>query len=191
MKKHLTKNIGITFVSALMLAGHVNALDQAAAAADLAEIAVISVQSKAKLAGAALGGDVNAIGESGKRSDAADAAMSQGQKAYSEMERALKGGNNDLAQSAAEGLQASKRNALGALNGVFPASRSTQSSHKKFSKSQKHTGGGPGRAHSPPNIYDKSWNTKGMSAFYQSLWGTFWSSGVTSGGRGDKDATRE
>ncbi len=183
----------LVIVSGVMLmAGQIQAVDQAAAAGDLAEIATISVQSKANLADSALGGDVNEIAESGKRSDAVDAAMSQGQEAHSAMERAVTGGDEDAAQSAVEDLQASKQKAQDALNGVIPDSLK-QSVHDKWKEGQTNTGGGPGKAGDPPNIYNRPWQTQGMQSFYTGLWGNFWASGRTGGhrGRGDRDATPE
>ena len=79
---------------------------------------------------------------------------------------------------------------MDALNGVIPEALA-ESAHNEWKESQKNTGGGPGRAYDPPNIYDNTWDTEGMSSFYQGLWGNFWSSGRTSGHRGDKDATPE
>ena len=191
MKKNLTLNMGIIVsMATLMLAIQANAVDQAAAAANLAEIATISVQSKANLASASLGGDIEAIAEAGKRSDAVDAAMAQGQEAHAAMERAVANGDEDAAQSAMEDLQASKEKANDALGGVIPDALA-QSVHNQWKEGQTNTGGGPGKAYDAPNIYDVPWQTQGMRTFYQGLWGNLWASGRTGGGFGDKDATPE
>ncbi len=191
MKKPLNLNIGTMWTtSMLMLTLSANAVDQASSAADLAELAALSVQSKANLSGAALGGDIDAIADASMRSDAVDAAMAQAQEAHTAMERALANGDEDAAQSAVEDLQASKQNALDALNGVIPDALA-QKAQDIWKESQKNTRGGPGKPYDAPNIYNNVWDTEGMSSFYQSLWGNFWASGRTSGHRGDKDATPE
>lgn len=189
MKKHPFRNI-FTLLLPLTLAVQVYAVDQAAAVGDLAEIASIAVQAKAGLSTAALGGDVEAIAEAGKRSDAVDAAMSQAQEAHSTMERAVANGDEDAAESAVEDLQASKQKALDALNGVIP-DEVAPSSHDLWKEGQKNTGGGPGKAYDPPNMYRREGQTSGMQTFYQGLWGNFWASGRSGTGRGDRDATPE
>jgi hypothetical protein len=191
MKKQLSFEQALIFGATLVIGLQAHAVDQAAAAADLAEIAMISVQSKANLAGDALGGNIDAVAESGKRSDAVDAAMSQGQESHSAMERAVAGGDDDAAQSAVEDLKASKQKALDALNGVIPESLAAKSVHDKWKESKKNSGGGPGNGYDAPNIYEKAWQTQGMRATYQGLWGSLISSGVTTGSAGDRDATPE
>jgi hypothetical protein len=188
MEKHLRFNIGLVGMAAIMMVGTTaSAADRAAAAADLAEIATISVQSKGNLAGDALGGDVDAIAESSKRSDAVDAAVAEGQQAHSAIERAATGGDPDAADSAAEDLKAALQKAKDALNGVIPEVKGDK--HAEWKESQTNTGSGPGRAYDPPNIYNKPWQTQGMQSFYQGLlWGNFWASGR---GTGDRDATPE
>ena len=186
MKKEFRHMFGALLAMVLSAPLGVYAVDQAAAAADLATIASISGQSKANLAGAALGGDVDAIAEANKRSDAVDAAMAQAQEAFAGMERAIAGGDDDAAQSAADELKASKQKAMDALNGVIPQEMLNDIAEWKASKTN--TGGGPGGAYDPPNIYDLPWQTAGMRNFYQSQFGSFWAAGR---GTGDKDATPE
>lgn len=186
MEKYLKFNIGLVGMAALMMVGTSYAADRAAAAADLAEISVISVQSKGNLAGDALGGDIDAIAESGKRSDAVDAAVAEGQQAHSAIERAVSGGDVDAADSAAEDLKAALQKAKDALDGVIPETKGDK--HAEWKDSQTNTGSGPGRAYDPPNIYNRPWETQGMQNFYQGLWGSVWASGR---GTGDRDATPE
>ena len=183
MKKNA---FGILCAIVMVSPAAVFAVDQAGAVADLADIAAISVQSKANLASVALGGDVDAVSEAGKRADAVDASMARAQEAFAAMERALAGGDEDAAQSAANEIKASKQKAADALDGVIPDEM--VSLVQAWKEAQSNTGGGPGRAYDPPNIYDVPWQTIGMRNFYISQFGSFWSSGR---GTGDTDATPE
>lgn len=160
-----------------------SAVDQAAAAGDLASISAISVQAKANLAEAALGGDVDAIAEAGKRSDAVDNAAAQAAAAYATLESELASGNEDAAQSAFDDLKAALENAMDALQGVIPDGGIPGPKNSK-----RNSAGGPGRPYDPPNMYDVPWNSQAMRDFYQSHFGNFWMSGVTPP---DQEATPE
>lgn len=186
MKKNHTRFFGTLAALTLVAPICTFAADQVEAASDLAEIAAMSVEAKANLSDAALGGEVDAIAEAGKRSDAVDAAMAQAQEAAAAMERALAGGDEDAAQSAADDLKASKQKAMDALGGVIPESMMEQVADWRASKTN--TGGGPSSAYDPPNIYNQPWQTDTIQNFYAKQFGSFFASGR---GTGDKDATPE
>lgn len=173
-------------LTGMLCATMASAVDQAAAAGDLANIEAISVQAKADLAAAALAGDVDAIAEAGKRADAIDGAVAQAAAAYATLETELANGNEDAAQSAADDLKAAVQNAMDALKGVIP--QDVMDAAKKQKQSRKTSAGGPGRPFDPPNMYDVPWNSQGMRDFYQSSFGNLWMSGVNPS---DKEATPE
>lgn len=176
----------------LMASSPVRAADLADASGTLAKVAVMAVQAKANLALAASGGDVNAIADAVKRADAVDAAMAEAQEAFSALERAVAGNDEDAAAAVSDDLDAARQKAFDALNGAVPEA-SPQSEHAKWVEGQKNTGGGPGRAYDPPNIYGRPWDTQGLRHFYEGLFGGFWSASGHGGGRGcgDFDATPE
>lgn len=186
----MTKLAKITLSSICLIgmcyATTASAVDQAAAAADLADISAISVQAKASLAEAALSGDVDAIAEAEKRSDAIDGAAAQATAAYATLESELASGNEDAAQSAADDLKAAVENARDAIQGII--SQDMANAGDKAKNSKKNSVGGPGRPYDPPNMYDIPWNSAGMRAFYQSNFGNFWQAGVSPT---DKEATPE
>lgn len=186
MTTHTKITMSSILFAASLLALPASAVDQAAAAADLAGIAAISVQSKANLSEAALGGDVDAIAEAGKRSDAVDASMAQAQEAYSEVERFSASGDEDAAQSAMDDLAAALEKAKDALEGVIP--EEVVDAVKEWKNSKKNTGGGPGRPFDPPNMYDIPWHSQTMRDHMTEHWNNFWSSGCNPH---DKDATPE
>jgi len=172
---NISKNImGLICASGLAVMSS-SAVDQAAAAGDLAQISAMSVTSKANLSSAALGGNVDAIAEATKRSDAVDASMAQASEAYAAIEVAVRNGDDDAAQSAADDLSASLQMALDALNGVIP--EQVVNAVKQWKDSKQNTGAGPGRPFDPPNMYTVPWNSSQMNDFYQSHFGNFWSAG--------------
>lgn len=172
-------------LTGMLCATMASAVDQAAAAGDLANISTISVQAKADLAAAALAGDVDAIAEAGKRADAVDLAVAQAAAAYATLETELANGNDDAAQSAADDLKAAVQNATDALKGVI--TQDVVDAAKKL-KQYRTSAGGPGRPNDPPNMYDVPWNSQAMRDFYQSNFGNFWMSGVNPP---DREATPE
>lgn len=151
------------------------AVDPAAAAGDLAEIANISVQAKGALSEAALSQDVDAITEAGKRSDAVDAAMAQAQEAYLVMERAIENGDEDAAESAAEDLKACLEKAIDAYNGVIPAA--VAEAVEQWKNDRKNSGT-KGRPYDPVNVYERAWDSERMKDFYQNHFANCWESGV-------------
>lgn len=170
-------------LTGMLCATMASAVDQAAAAGDLANVSAIAVQAKADLAAAALAGDVDAIAEAGKRADAVDLAVAQAAAAYATLETELANGNEDAAQSAADDLKAAVQNATDAVGGnIQDMPEPTTPARGKTSV------GGPGRPFDPPNMYDVPWNSQGMRDFYQSSFGNFWMSGVNPS---DKEATPE
>lgn len=190
MKKNQINIIAFTIFTVFLTAtGQVRA-DLAAASGTLADVAVMAVQAMANLASAASGGDVDAITEAAKRAAAVDAAMAEAQEAYSALERAVAGNDQDAAAAMNDDLDAAHQKALDALNGVIPEP-TPQSEHAKWVEGQKNTGGGPGRSYDPPNIYDRPWDTQGLRNFYQGLFGAFWESQGNRGRFGDRDATPE
>ncbi len=193
MKKHLFNKAGlITALVAGATVVQVQAADMAAASGILANVAVLSVQSKADLAAAASSGDVAAINEAAKRADAVDSAMVDAQAAYAEMERATADGDDDVAAAASDDLEAALQRANDALNGAIPDAE-PKSAQEAWKESQTNTGGGPSRAYDPPNIYDVPWQTQGLRSLYSSLFGAFWTSSSQGGSldAGEGDATPE
>ncbi len=192
MKKHLSiRKTGLVVALAVMATLiQVHAADMAAASGVLAEVSVMAVQAKAGLADAANSGDVKAIADAVSRADAVDSAVADARDAYAAMERAAAGGDEDAAAAAADSLEAARQKASDALKGIVP--EAVQKTAKEVWKdSTSNTGGGPGNAYDPPNIYDVPWQTQGMRSLYTSLFGNFWSaSGQTSPGN-DFDATPE
>ena len=192
MKKHLSiRKTGLVVALAVMATlTQVRAADMAGASGVLAEVSVMAVQAKAGLAGAANSGDVKAISDAVNRADAVDAAVADARSAYAAMERAAAGGDEDAAAAAADALEAARQAASDALNGIVP--EAVQKTAKEvWKESTTNTGGGPGNAYDPPNIYDVPWQTQGMRSLYTSLFGNFWSaSGQISAGN-DYDATPE
>jgi hypothetical protein len=149
-------------------------------------------QAKDNQANAAVGGDLAAIAEADKRAVAVDSAMAEAQAAFSALERAAEGNDEDAAAKAIDDLNAARQKASDALNGAVPED-SPQSEQAKWVEGQKNTGGGPGRAYDPPNIYDVPSQTQGLRQFYQGLFGNFWQASAFGGslGFGDFDATRQ
>ncbi len=194
MKKHLSiRKTGLIVALVVMTAlTQVHAADMAAASGVLAEVAVIAVQAKAGLASAANTGDVNAIAEASRRADAVDAALAEAQNAFAAMERAANGGDEDAAASAADDLEAARQKAGDALQGAIPEV-SPKIAQEIWKESKTNTGGGPGGAYEPPNIYDVPWQTQGLRSLYTSLFGSFWtaSGGGSIGEGADTDATPE
>ena len=174
----------------------VHAADMAGASGVLAEVSVMAVQAKAGLASAANSGDVNAISDAANRADAVDAAVGEAQSAYAAMERAAAGGDEDAAAAAADDLDAARQKAADALKGAIPEVV-PKSAKEEWKESTTNTGGGPGSAYDPPNIYDTPWQTQGLRSLYTSLFGNFWSaSGQSFSNFGpsperDRDATPE
>lgn len=160
-----------------------SAVDQAAAAADLAAVSAISVQANENLSTNALSGDVDGIADAGKRCDAIDNAAAQAAEAYARMESELASGNEDAAQSAYDDLKTALENAKDALQGIIQESVKPGPDDGK-----KNSAGGPGRPYDPPNMYDVPWNSQNMRDFYQSHFGNFWMSGIAPR---DQEATPE
>ncbi|MCF7817586.1 MAG: hypothetical protein K9M54_06870 [Kiritimatiellales bacterium] len=190
MKKNQFNITILSVVAVVLMASVPVRADLATASGTLAEVATLTVQAKANLASAANSGDVNAIADAAKRADAVDAAMAEAQDAFSALERAVAGNDQDAAAAASDDLDAARQKAFDALFGAVPEA-SPQSEHAKWVEGQKNTGGGPGRAYDPPNIYDRPWDTQGLRSFYQGLFGTIWESQGNRGGFNDRDATPE
>jgi hypothetical protein len=182
MKKHQFNKMGLFIcITALFASSSIFAADLAAASGTLAEVAVTVAQANAELAQAASGGDLETIAEAQNRANAVSAAMDDATAAYA----GLESGDESAAEALAEALQRAKD----ALNGVI-REESEQSKYAKWKKDQENSGGGPGRAYDPPNIYDVPWETAGLRSFYQGLFGNLWGGSSFGGGR-DRDATPE
>jgi hypothetical protein len=108
------------------------------------------------------------------------------------MEHALAGDDADAAASASDDLDAAQQRANDALNGAVPDAVQ-KSAQDVWKESKTNTGGGPGQAYDPPNIYDVPWQTQGMRSLYSSLFGSFWEASSQGGSHvfGDGDATPE
>mgnify|MGYP001826157345 CR=1 FL=1 len=107
----LSKLILGTTIVVSMAAVSSHGVDQAMAAADLAEISAISVQAMANLSEAALSGDVEAIAEMNKRADAIDAAIAAAQESFAALEKASAAGDEEAARKAADDLKDSLQKA--------------------------------------------------------------------------------
>ena len=96
------------------------------------------------------------------------------------------------AAAAEEDLAVAKQKAEDALTGAVPAP-SKETKREAWKDSQANTGGGPGRAYDPPNIYDRPWHSQGLSHFYQAIFNNAWSASAHGGSHvfGDRDATPE
>jgi hypothetical protein len=192
MKKHLFNKMGLFACgAALAVSVQTRAADLASASGVLADIAVMVTQSSEGLASAANGGDVNATADAQKRSDAVNAAMTEGQEAYAAIENAVAAGDDDAAASASDDLDSAWQKAYDALNGAVPE----LSEHAKWEESQKNTGGGPGRAYDPPNIYYDPSHSPNMQALSADLFGNIMSASMNGSDPerdgGDRDATPE
>lgn len=186
-KRCLLKKTGLVAMVMVMTAlVQAQAVDMAAASGILADIAVMAVQAKANLAVAANSGDVDAIADATKRADAVDAAMAEALEAFATLE------NNPDDIGAIEDMEAARQKADDALNGAVPEA-TPESMHVLWKESQENTGGGPGRAYDPPNIYDRPWHSQGLRHFYQGVFGNAWSASAHGGSHvfGDRDATPE
>ena len=161
-----------------------SAVDQAAAAANLAAVSAISVQANANLSTNALSGDVDGIADWGDRCDALDAVAAQAAEAYARIESELASGNEDEAQSAYDDLKTALENAKNAFGGIIPPINPVDPKDD----GKKNSAGGPGRPYDPPNMYDVPWNSQNMRDFYQSHFGNFWMSGIAPR---DQEATPE
>jgi hypothetical protein len=182
MKNNQLNKMGLLVCAVVFsITASVQAADLAKASGTVAGVAVKVAEANTQLAEAASGGDLAAIAEAQKRANGVDAAMSDAVEAYT----ALEGGD----ESASEALNEALQQATDALNGVI-SEESKQSKHAKWKKGQENTGGGPGHAYDPPNIYDVPWETAGLRSFYQGLFGNLWGSSSFGGGR-DRDATPE
>ena len=192
MNKHLFSKVGLVAgLMAMVLVNQAHAVDTAAAAGIMAEVESLAVSAKANLAEAALSGNVDAVAEAGKRSDAIDAGVAAAKEAYAAMERALANGDEDAAESAEDDLASALKQVKDALTGAIPDTVAGTTDQWKASKTN--TGGGPGHANDPPNIYDVPWKSQGIRAYYQSLFGVFHNASGFGHGRGfgDRDATPE
>ncbi len=191
MKKHhfLKKTGLVAMVVAMASLVQVQAVvDMAAATGTLADIAVMAVQAKANLAVAANNGDIDEIADATKRADAIDAAMSEAQKAFAAMESAVAQNDEAAAAEALGNLNDSWKKANDALNGAVPEA-TPKSLKEQWKESTTNTGGGPGQAYDPPNIYDVPWQSAGLRAVYAAQFGNFFIAGGSS--FGDSDATPE
>jgi hypothetical protein len=195
MRKHRFENFGlVAALAALIVIPSAEAANIAAASGMLADIGAIVVQAKQNLAIAAGTGNVDAIAEASTRADATDKAMAEAMDAFAALERADIGGDDDAAESAMEDVASALRNATEALSGAIPEPTTT-SERAAWKESQTNTGGGPGGAYDPPNIYNVPWHSQNLQAFYQSAFSQVWSSSSFGSGRGvgdrflDSDAT--
>ena len=191
MKKHhfLKKTGLVAMVVAMASLVQVQAVvDMAAATGTLADISVMAVQAKANLAAAANNGDIDEIADATKRADAIDAAVTEAQKAFTVTENAVAQNDEAAAAEALASLNSSWKKANDALNGAVPEA-TPKGAHDKWKESQTNTGGGPGKAYDPPNIYDVPWQSDGMRAVYAAEFGNFFIAGGNS--FGDSDATPE
>lgn len=188
-KYFMQKVVSVVAVAMIATLIQVQAADMAAASGTLADVAVMAVQAKANLAVAANSGDINAVSEAMKRADAVDSALASAQEALAALDIAKTPGDESAATSA---LDSARQKAFDALNGPVPEAVQP-SVHDQWKESQTNTGGGPGRAYDPPNIYDVPWQTQGLRHFYQSMFGNFWSASSHGGSHsfGDRDATPE
>ena len=160
------------------------AVDPAVAAAELALLEAMAVESKAVLAEAALSGDVDAIAEAEKRSDATDAAVAQAQEAFAAMEIALENGDLDAAESSYEDIQVALESAYDASNGAIPEGlEATVETSLDVT-----TSGVNSRPYDPPNVYNDPSQTQTSQDFYQSHFGNLYESGTTPS---DRDTTPE
>jgi hypothetical protein len=188
MKAIQFKCVAVAGLLLLGLANHSFAVNAAEATGVMADLESLVVQAKATLANAALGGDVDAIAEANKRSEAIDASVTAGREALSGMEQAITAGDADLAQSKEDDLAAALSQARDALAGILPQTAAANANKQSKSNS----GGGPGEAGDPPNIYDIPWKSQGIRAYYTSLFGAFnAASSQGQRGFGDREATPE
>lgn len=182
----------ISLIAAMVVATtliQVQAVDMASASGTLADIAVMAVQAKANLAGAANDGDVGAIADATKRADAIDAAMADAQEAFSAKENAQDQASADAAD---EALDAAHQKADDALNGAVPEA-APKSAQDVWKESTTNTGGGPQDAYNSPNIYNVPWHSAAMQSAYSSMFNNVFVSGGGSSANstsfGDNDAT--
>ena len=195
MKKHQYRNTGLFICVAVLIASmQICVADMAEASASLASVSVVSTQANMELAKAAISGDVKMISDAQKRVAAVDSATREAQEAYAAMERAVANGDGASAADAADDLEAACQKADDALNGAVPEP-SAESLNEQWKESTTNTGGGPGQAYDPPNIYHVPWQSAGIQSLYSSLFSSVFSaSGGTSAnsnslGDSDKDVT--
>ncbi len=136
-------------IAVLGLVSGAGAVDKAQTAGELASIALLSIQANANLSGAALDGNVDGMADFSTRIDAIDAAMADAQAAYAAMERAVEGGDEDLAAARADEVKAALQRAVDAFTGAVPEEVRDRIV-EKWKESKTNTGGGPTGAWDPP-----------------------------------------
>lgn len=169
LSKIMLVTIGLSFASF-----SASAVDPAAAAGDLSEIAKLSVDAKVALAEAAHSGSAEQVAEAGERSDAVDAAMAMALEAYSAMEKAVESGDEDAAQSAVDDIAAALQKAMDAISGVI--SQEVKEAVREWRDANANTGGSALSPYDPPNIYDVPWNSERVRNFYQQQFANLWAS---------------
>jgi len=191
MKKHQYRNTGLFIcVAALIASMQICVADMAEASASLAGVSVISTQANMELAKAALSGDINMLSDAQKRVNAVDSAIREAQEAYAAMESAVANGDAATAADAGDDLEAACQKADDALNGAVPEP-SPQSVKEQWKESTINTGGGPGQAYDPPNIYQVPWQSAGIQSLYSSLFISVFSAGGGTFSNSDTQATPE
>jgi hypothetical protein len=171
MKTIQFKCVAIALISALSLASQSFAVDVAEAASVMADLDTLAIQAKANLANASLN-NLGATDEANQQSVAIDEAVEAGREALADMEQAVANGDDEAAEAAEDALASALRQAKAVLAGVLTAAVAT-SSDEQADESQDDSGEEPEGGWGSPNIYDQPWQTTGIRAYYESLFGAF------------------
>ena len=182
MKAIQLKYVAVVGLLALGLANHSFAANIAEATGVMADLESLVVQAKATLAKASLE-STDAMADPLAQSAEVDKAVEAGREALAAMEQAVADGDAEAADAAEADLAKALEQARNALLGIFPEVAAVAAD----------TGDEEEKSYAPPNIYDVPWESQGIRAYYESLFGVFddASSFGQKGYRGsDQDATR-
>lgn len=185
MKAIQLKYVAVVGLLVLSLANHSFAVDAAEASGVMADLETLVSQAKLTLSKASLV-DADAVAEANELSAAIDAAVAAGRDALSTMEQAIANGDAEGAAAAEDAMAAALRQARDLFLGIFPATAAATDTGDDSESEQDEN---------PPNIYDDPWESQGLRAYYESLFGAFQEASSTVeggaiGGRPEIDATR-
>lgn len=185
MKAIQFKYVTVVILLVLGFATHSFAADVAKAAGVMADLESEVVQAKASLAKSSLDG-VDAVGDPLAQSAEVDKAAEAGREAMAALEQAEANGDIEAADAAGVKLAAALERARNARQGIFPETSTSVADADADDDGEKN--------YAPPNIYDDPWESQGIRAYYESLFGVFddaSSFGQKNYRGSDQDATQE
>lgn len=183
MKAIELKHAAVVSLLVLGFATHSFAANVAEATVVMGELESLVAQAKATLSKSSLDG-ADAVGDPLAQADEVDKAVDAGRQALADMEQAVADGDTEAADAAEAKLAEALLQARNALLGIFPEAAVAAAD----------TGDDEEKSYASPNIYDDPWESQGIRAYYESLFGVFddASSFGQKGYRGsDQDATEQ